>query len=279
MKIALCNEVIAEMPFEAQCAFAAALGYDSLELAPYTVGGDAPHRMDAKARAEVRRAAADAGIGLASLHWLLVRPEGLSITTANLSVRTRTLDVMRRLVDLAAELGARVLVHGSPAQRQIPEGDEAAAEAARQRGRDAFATIAAEAARAGVVYCIEALAPPATNFINRIDEAAAIVRAVNSPALRCMIDCSAASVVEGHDLAAVADRWLPTGLIAHVQVNDANRRGPGQGHDRFAGLFAALRRHSYDGVVAVEPFDYVPDGPASAARAIGYIRGILEAQS
>jgi hypothetical protein len=29
--------------------------------------------------------------------------------------------------------------------------------------------------------------------------------------------------------------------------------------------------------VAVEPFDYVPDGPAAAARAIGYIKGILEA--
>jgi hypothetical protein len=29
--------------------------------------------------------------------------------------------------------------------------------------------------------------------------------------------------------------------------------------------------------VAVEPFDYVPDGPGAAARAIGYIRGILEA--
>jgi hypothetical protein len=30
-------------------------------------------------------------------------------------------------------------------------------------------------------------------------------------------------------------------------------------------------------VVAVEPFDYVPDGPAAAARAIGYIIGVLEA--
>jgi hypothetical protein len=29
--------------------------------------------------------------------------------------------------------------------------------------------------------------------------------------------------------------------------------------------------------VAVEPFDYVPDGPGAAARAIGYIKGILEA--
>jgi D-psicose/D-tagatose/L-ribulose 3-epimerase len=28
--------------------------------------------------------------------------------------------------------------------------------------------------------------------------------------------------------------------------------------------------------VAVEPFDYVPDGPTCAARAIGYLKGIVE---
>ena len=66
-------------------------------------------------------------------------------------------------------------------------------------------------------------------------------------------------------------------MIAHVQVNDRNRRGPGQGEQRFAPLFAALVRHGYAGDIAVEPFDYVPDGPGAAARAIGYLRGILEA--
>ena len=34
---------------------------------------------------------------------------------------------------------------------------------------------------------------------------------------------------------------------------------------------------AYRGIVAVEPFDYVPDGPGAAARAIGYVKGILEA--
>jgi sugar phosphate isomerase/epimerase len=77
-------------------------------------------------------------------------------------------------------------------------------------------------------------------------------------------------------LGAVIDRWLPTGRIAHVQVNDPNRRGPGEGELPFAPVFAALRRNGYAGVVAVEPFKYLPDGQACAARAIGYVRGILE---
>ncbi len=46
---------------------------------------------------------------------------------------------------------------------------------------------------------------------------------------------------------------------------------------RYAPLLRALVRHGYAGDIAVEPFDYVPDGPGAAARAIGYIKGILEA--
>ncbi len=39
----------------------------------------------------------------------------------------------------------------------------------------------------------------------------------------------------------------------------------------------ALTDLSYDGWIGVEPFDYVPDGPAAAARAIGYIAGLRAA--
>jgi sugar phosphate isomerase/epimerase len=91
-----------------------------------------------------------------------------------------------------------------------------------------------------------------------------------------MIDCSAAGATEPQSLPDLIDTWLPTGLIAHVQVNDPNRRAPGQGAMKFAPIFAALQRHGYDATVAVEPFDYVPDGPGAAAFAAGYLRGVRE---
>lgn len=272
MRIALCNEVIRDKPFEAQCAFAAALGYDALELAPFTLG-DRPDRLDGAARQKLRRAAANASIDIASLHWLLVAPAGLSITSSDTTVRERTLETMCRLIDLCADLGGTVLVHGSPAQRPVAGDDD------RARGIDAFAAVAAAAEAAGVTYCIEPLARAETGFVNTVAEAADIVRRIGSPAVKTMIDCSAAGQEETLPLPDLIDRWLPTGLIGHIQVNDTNRRGPGQGEDRFAPVFAALRRNGYAGTVAVEPFDYHPDGAASAARAIGYIRGILEAQS
>src|SRR5262249_49484994 len=155
--------------------------------------------------------------------------------------------VMRRLIGLCADLDGKVLVHGSPAQRRIPEGPHAAA--AQRRGEEAFAEIAEDAARAGVVYCIEPLSRHEANFINHVAEAVALVERIGNPAIRAMIDCSAASLTETEPVSALIERWLPTGLIAHIQVNDRNRRGPGQGEDRFAPIFTALKRLRYEGVV------------------------------
>jgi sugar phosphate isomerase/epimerase len=274
MRIALCNEVIAPMSFPAQCEYAAKLGYDGLELAPYTLSEE-PHRIGPAQIAVARRAAQDAGTAVTGLHWLLLKPAGLSISTREETVRKKTVEVMLALVDLCAELGGRYLVHGSPSQRRIEAGETRAA--AMARAQESFAAIAERAAKAGVLYCIEPLSAEQTPLINTLEEAARLVDAINSPSVKSMLDCSSAGRMEKEPLPALVDRWLPKGIIAHVQVNDRNRRGPGQGEQRFAPLFAALRRHGYAGDVAVEPFDYVPDGPGAAARAIGYIRGILEA--
>ena len=271
--LALCNEVLRGLPFAEQCAYAAALGYDALEVAPFTLG-DEPHRLGASARAALRRAAADAGLTIVGLHWLLVTPPGLSLTAPDAAVRARTVEVLRGLIGLCADLGGHVMVHGSPAQRTIAAGDDPAA--ARARARDAFGAVAADAEAAGLTYCIEPLGRRETNFINTVAEAAALVTEIGSPAFRTMIDTSAAAATESESVAALVDRWLPSGMIAHVQVNDRNGRGPGQGDDTFAPLFAALTRHRYAGTVSVEPFQYHPDGRGAAARAIGYLRGILE---
>ncbi|HEX2113344.1 MAG TPA: sugar phosphate isomerase/epimerase family protein [Alphaproteobacteria bacterium] len=276
MKIALCNEVLRNMEFAAQCDYAAALGYDGLEVAPFTLS-DEPHLLSAEKRAALRRAATDAGIAVTGLHWLLVAPAGLSLNGPDAALRQRTRDVMLRLVELCAELGGTVLVHGSPGQRSVAEGDDKGA--AWERARESFAAVAEAASRAGVTYCIEPLSRRETNFINTVEEAARMVRAVGHESFRTMIDTSAASSSESGSVAALLDRWLPSGLIAHVQVNDRNRRGPGEGSDRFGPVFAALQRHGYDRVVAVEPFVYEPDGRACAARSVGYVRGVLEGLS
>ncbi len=274
MRIALCNEVLGGMALERQCEYAAALGYDGLEIAPFTLS-TSPEKISTADAAKIRATVEASGLVVTGLHWLLVKPEGLSLTDPDAAVRTRTLAVMTHLVGLCAELGGAVLVHGSPKQRQIAPGETHAIALARLQ--DALAQVALAAARVGVIYCIEPLSRRETELVNTIAEAAELVRSIDHPNLRTMIDCSAAGLTETDSIPSLIERWLPTGLIAHVQVNDPNRRGPGQGDMQFAPILAALKRHGYDGTLAVEPFDYSPDGPGVAAFSAGYLRGLREA--
>ncbi len=269
MKLSLCNEVIRELSFERQCALAAGLGYRGLELAPFTFGDDA-WRMPTVRRAGIRRACADAGLAVSGLHWLLAAPAGLSITTADRAVWQRSVDVLLASIDLCAELGGAYLVHGSPAQRRVSAPDDAA------RAEEAWRLAGERAAAAGVAYCLEPLASPDCNLVNTLAEAAEVVRRLGNPALRVMVDTLAASLMESEPVADAIRRWMPSGLVAHVQFNDRNRRGPGQGEDRFAPVVRALRETGYDGWIAMEPFVYEPDGPTCAARMIGYVAGLLE---
>jgi D-psicose/D-tagatose/L-ribulose 3-epimerase len=280
MKFALCNEVLQPLAFERQCEIAAQLGYDGLEVAPFTLAANPMDITDAQAR-EFRRVAESHALSITGLHWLLVAPVGLSIVAEDRELRANTVHVMRRLVDLCALMGGKYLVHGSPKQRSVPPG--VTREMALQRATECFVQAAQAASDAGVVYCVEPLSRRETDVINTVAEAAQIVDEINSPALKTMIDCSAAGQAETQSVSELMTQWMPTGHIAHVQVNDPNRRGPGQGEMKFEPILRTLREMQsqghYKGVVAVEPFDYVPDGPGCAARAIGYLKGITEGLS
>jgi D-psicose/D-tagatose/L-ribulose 3-epimerase len=277
MKFALCNEVIASLSFTEQCRFAAELGYDGLEVAPFTLAED-PMTISDAAAAEFRRIAEDHGLAIFGLHWLLVAPAGLSIVSEDAALRARTAGVMTRLVELCVAMGGSYLVHGSPKQRSVPAGSTR--EQAWERARECLRAAGDAATKHGVTYCLEPLSRRETDLFNTVEEAARLVDEVASPGLRTMIDCSAAGQTETEPVHALMQRWMPRGVIAHVQVNDPNRRGPGQGELDFGPILRVLSRMEaaghFPGIVAVEPFDYVPDGPGCAARAIGYLRGVMQ---
>jgi D-psicose/D-tagatose/L-ribulose 3-epimerase len=274
MRLALCNEVLRDREFGEQCEYAAALGYDAVEVAPFTLADD-PLQLTPERRAQIRRAASDAGIAISGLHWLLLKPDGLSVTSSDATVRRQTIDAMRALVALCADLGGRYLVHGSPLQRRTPAGVDVST--AADWIADALDVASRAAVDANVLYLIEPLPRDETDQITTLEEAIALVRRVDSPALATMLDTKSAALAESSTPEALVRKWLPTGFIRHVQLNDRNRRAPGQGADRFTPVLRALIEGSYDGDIAIEPFEYAPDASACAARAAGYIRGILEA--
>ncbi len=269
MKLSLCNEVIRDLPFDRQCALAAALGYRGLEIALFTFGDDA-WRMPAGRRGDIRNTCKAASVEVSGLHWLLAAPPGLSIASPDRTVWRKSVDVLRASIEICADLGGTYLVHGSPAQRRVTSADDA------RRVDEAWAIAAQCAQQAGVTYCLEPLARPDCNYINTLAEAAVAVQRTGNPAFKSMVDTLAAATMEPEPVADAIRRWMPSGLIAHVQLNDRNRKGPGQGDDRFGPVMQALKDTGYDGWVAMEPFVYDPDGATCAARMIGYVQGVVE---
>lgn len=273
MLLSLCNEVLREHSFEDQCKIAAKLGYGGLEVAPFTLADD-PFSITDQKIGEFRRTAEDLGLVITGLHWLLVAPKGLSVTSDDIGISARTSSLLERLVQMCALFGGTVLVHGSPEQRKLSHA--ASPEQAQQNALVCFEKVAKWSEEAGVTYCIEPLGKNQTDYINTVGEAVELVDEINSPAFKTMIDTASAGVSESISVAETILKYWPGGKLAHIQINDTNLRAPGQGENEFTPVFQALREVGYDGIVAVEPFVYEPDGPTTAAVAAGYVRGILE---
>ena len=264
-----CNEMLADdgLDFAAQCRVAAALGYGGLELAPGTLGPDPLAVPDATLR-DMAATAADHGLVIGGLHWLLAPFPSLSITDPGKAAPTRA--ALLRLVEICAALGGRVLVHGSPGQRVPPPGEEA--EALLDRVAAFFRPVAERAGDHGLTYCIEPLSPDQTPFLTTVEEAAGLVARVDRPAFVTMIDTSSAGLGETVPVPELIRRWVPTGLVGHIHLNDTNRGAPGAGADDFLAILAALRDAGWTGALSVEPFVAVLDGRTTLAVGAATIR-------
>src|ERR1700686_5114617 len=101
MRYAICNETFEGWAFPRVCEVCASLGYQGLELAPFTL---APRIADVSAteRATLRKQAAGAGLEIIGLHWLLAKTEGLLLTSADETVRRRAADYLVQLASCCA---------------------------------------------------------------------------------------------------------------------------------------------------------------------------------
>ena len=269
MRFAICNELFKDWPFRKVVEFVAATGYDGLELAPFTFA-DSVADISADQRREIKRIAADHGIVLTGLHWLLVRPEGLHVCSPDPVVRARTVDYLRQLVDFCADVGGTTMVFGSPHQRSIPPG--MARETGRQLARDSFAACAAAAQNRGITLCLEALPADLTNLLTTNAEVIEMVQAIGHPNIRMMLDVKsmcAESIPLPENIRACRD------FFRYVHANDANLRGPGFGAVDFKPILSTLKEVGYEGFVSVEVFDFKPDPETIARQSLGYLKSCL----
>ncbi len=271
MKFGLCNEMYEHVTdWTTPEAFApiAACGYDGVELTPYTISQYVTD-ISADTRRKVRDAVQRAGLEMIGIHWVLARTEGLHISHPDESIRKRTENYLVELVRFCADIGGKIIVFGSPAQRDILEG--MTYEQAWEGAQKSFRPMCAEAAERGVTVCMEPLARSITNFINTAEEAVRFVREINHRHLKIILDCfSMGDDVKPREVLLREH----AAHLAHVHANDVNKLGPGMAENGvdFRKVGDALKDIGYQGYVSVEVFDFTPGADVIARKSIEHLK-------
>ena len=272
MKIAICNQLFQGWPIERVFEYVAHLGYEGVEIAPFTLADSVTEISPARRKA-IRRAAENHGVEIVGLHWLLVKPEGLYINHPDEIIRIRTQEYIEALIHFCADIGGKFLVHGSPHQRTVQGWNF---EDAWRWAQETFRACLETARKRNVIYCIEPLPRTSTNFINTVEEARQLVKEIRHPNFKMVFDCRNASAQE-KSLNEALLQALESRHLCHIHVNDANGNGPGFGETLFTPILKTLIKNSYQGYISVVVSHFEPDPQTVASRSIGYLRGILEA--
>ncbi|WP_165219421.1 sugar phosphate isomerase/epimerase family protein [Aquisphaera insulae] len=270
IRLGICNELFEGWDFADVCRTVKAIGYEGLEIAPFTLAS----RIDelaADRRRELRSIVADSGLETIGLHWLLARTEGFYLTSPDEAVRRRTADYLVRLAEATRDLGGSLMVLGSPKQRDLLPGvslDEATGYAL-----DVFRRIMPAVGDLGVDLCFEPLAPSETNFINTCAQAMELVEQVNHPRFKLHMDVKAQSGEHGTSVPALIRRYAHD--AGHFHAQDLNLQGPGMGDVDFRPILKALVDSGYDRWVSVEVFDFSPGAEETARRSLECLRESL----
>jgi sugar phosphate isomerase/epimerase len=244
---------------QAIAALLAERGIDLVDIAPGKYLADPEAATDAEIES-VRRLWADRGFAIHGMQGLLFGTTGLNLFDDPDGRMGRRLAAICRIGGL---LGAKALTFGSPRQRDRGGLADRDAEAIAV----AFFRQLGEAAReAGVLVCLEP--NPAyygCNFMVGTDEAAAIVAAVDHPAIRLQFDTGSVAM-NGEAAADLIERHARA--IGHVHASEPKLATLGDGGAPHAEAAAALRAHRPDLVVTVEMVAAAAPHAGEVARAV-----------
>lgn len=268
---ATCNEAFKDWDFRKSCQAIRNAGYTGIEIAPFTLAED-PAGITAAERAEYRHIMDGEGLLFAGLHWLMVSPKGLHVTTPDDALRARSWGHIDTLIDLCADLGpGGVMVFGSPVQRASTGG--LTREQATRNYIDGLASVAPHAEDRGVTILVEALPPGQCDVVQSLEEAVSIVCEISSPGVRTMFDThNAVDEVENH--ATLVERYFD--FIRHVHVNEMDGSYPGEGDYDFKPVLQVLKDKEYSGWVSLEAFNFEKGAETIVRGSIDYLRREIE---
>jgi D-psicose/D-tagatose/L-ribulose 3-epimerase len=169
---------------------------------------------------------------------------GNCLSTADDSVRRRTIGLLKSFVDLASRWNA-VIVFGSLQGRLSDEPDRQTGEV---RIREAVREVGEYAADKHATLAFEPVNHSEVGFNNTIAEVAEVVRGLDLPRIRMMVDTYHMNIEEKDLLAPLAGI---RDILAHVHLSETNRDVLGQGRWPTAAFCSALAGIGYEGYCSV----------------------------
>lgn len=255
-----CNEMFEKRDFIATCRAIKAAGFAGIEIAPFTLA-DSVDDISASRRREMRDIIRSEGLAFAGLHWLLITPKWLHVTTADRQIRDKSWAYLPKLIDFCADLGEKgVMVFGSPKQRSSQGNSKAEA---TKLFRDGLASVAPHAGTRGVTILIESLPSKDTDVVNTLGEAVRMVQEIHHPAVQTMFDFHN-TVDETEPLDTLVRKNYS--YICHVHISEMDGRYPGTGNLDFLPVFQVLADLKYNLWISLEVHNFSP-GPDQIAQA------------
>ncbi|MEW6425619.1 MAG: 5-keto-L-gluconate epimerase [Bacillota bacterium] len=193
--------------------------------------------------------------------------EGISFTHEDASIRARALERVKSQVDLAARLGAKViigLIRGK-------YGGGVSEKKALEWLVESLQRCAGYAKDRGVELVLEPINRYETNLLNTVGECIRVIQAAGVSNLFVLPDTFHMNIEERNIITAIKDAGR---YIGYFHAADSNRWAPGFGHLDFLKILQALRDTGYAGVVAVEIIPR-PDPDTAVRQAAAFLREIL----
>lgn len=269
MKIGICNEIFKDWSIGETIKYVKSIGYDGLEIAPFTLANSVVE-ISASERKKIRDTAEREKLDIIGTHWLLVKPEGLSISSTDVDLRRKTSLYFVELVKFTADTGGKIMVLGSPKQRSI--GQDQTKNQVIEYFKEVIKTPLEIAGERQITICLEPLSRKETNFVNTVTDAISIIKGINHPNLKLILDVKAMSD-EGRSYSEIINEGKD--YLAHFHANDENLLGPGFGDVDFAPIIDALKGISYNGYISVEVFDFSAGPKTIAEKSIQYLKKFL----
>ncbi|MCW3053842.1 MAG: hypothetical protein JWN14_3012 [Chthonomonadales bacterium] len=194
---------------------------------------------------------------------------------ADRSRRQACADALKRHLDYAAELGAvgPITVPIFNSNERLPDMSpwKSRGEAEKELLLAMLQTLVPHAEQVGAAILLEPLNRYESNSLPKQKDGAAIVRALNSKAVRLMSDVFHMHIEETNSPATLRD---VADCIGHVHLADNTRQEPGSGDIDFAAIMNALREIHFTGYMA---FECGLSGPADQVlpKSVAFLKSLI----